>query len=135
MFTNRNVGKTLVTRTTGIKARRSAGMAAPRCAAPRRRSSRFRAAPRGTPRARRARRVARACGAASRRCATFGSDLGCAVSPQIASEGLKGRVIEASLADLNQARPGRRCGVRRRASPARFRRCSAPETLNPGGEA
>ena len=33
MFTNRNVGKTLVTRTTGIKARRNAGMAAP---APRR---------------------------------------------------------------------------------------------------
>jgi ribosomal protein S3AE len=49
MFTNRQVGKTLVTRTTGIK---------------------------------------------------------------IASEGLKGRVIEASLADLNQARggPGRRAG-------------------------
>lgn len=42
MFTNRNVGKTLVTRTTGIK---------------------------------------------------------------IASEGLKGRIIEACLADLNQARP------------------------------
>ena len=57
MFTNRNVGKTLVTRTTGIKARRSAGMAAPRCAAAAppeqpfpRRAARHAACPARTPR-------------------------------------------------------------------------------------